>query len=154
MAAVNLSASETGSAAPLTMSPDEVVENFELFDDWDSRYVYLVELGDTLPPMDDALRVDENRVKGCMSQVWVCAVPQQGDARRIAYQGDCDTAIIKGVLALLVGLCSDKTAEEIARLDIDGLFGRLRLQDHLSPNRHFGIFAIVELMKQQAADLA
>ncbi len=134
------------------LTPQEVIENFEFLDDWDTRYVYLVELGEALPALDDAFRTEANRVQGCMSKVWVCAMADPADSARLRFVGDCDTAVIKGVLALLIELMSGLTPEEIAALDLDHLFDELKLADHLSPNRHFGIYSIVELMKAQAAD--
>jgi cysteine desulfuration protein SufE len=132
------------------LTPQEVIDNFELLDDWDSRYGYLVDLGEALPPLDEALRTEDNRVQGCMSKVWVCPLPDPADPARLNYVGDCDTAIIKGVLALLIEVMSGHTAEQIEALDLDALFEALQLAEHLSPNRHFGIYAMVELMKQQA----
>ncbi len=136
------------------LTPQEVIENFEFLDDWDARYAYLVELGEALPTMDDAYRTETNRVRGCMSKVWVRALPDRADPARLRFVGDCDTAIIKGVLALLIELLSGRAPSEIAALNLDHLFDELKLADHLSPNRHFGIYAIVELMKAQAAALA
>lgn len=132
------------------LTPQEVIENFEFLEDWDARYAYLVELGEALPEMDDAYRTEENRVQGCMSKVWVCPVPDAADPARLNYVGDCDTAIIKGVLALLIELMSGRTPGEIEALDLDDMFDELKLAEHLSPNRHFGIYSIVELMKAQA----
>lgn len=136
------------------LTPQDVIDNFELLDDWEARYAYLVELGEALPPLDERLRVEQNRVKGCMSRVWVCPLPDPDRPGALRYVGDCDTAIIKGVLALVIGLCSGHTPREIERLDLDDLFERLRLAEHLSPNRHFGIFALVEQMKSQAQAIA
>lgn len=153
MAVASLSVSENRERLKTPLTPDEILENFELLDDWDARYAYLVEFGESLEPMDEAVRVDENRVQGCMSQVWVSARRATSNGDLVVYQGDCDTAVIKGVLALLIKLLSGRTAADIASLDVDSLFKGLRLQEHLSPNRHFGIYAIVELMKAQAAAL-
>jgi cysteine desulfuration protein SufE len=133
---------------------DEVVDNFELLEDWDARYAYLVELGEALPPLDERYRTEANRVHGCVSKVWVCPLQDPDDPARLQYVGDCDTAIIKGVLALLIELMSGHTPEEIEAMDIDHLFGQLRLAENLSPNRHFGIYALVELMKGQARERA
>ncbi len=133
---------------------DDIVENFELLDDWEQRYLYITELGENLPPMPDALKTDENHVKPCMSQVWVCAYRDEKDPSLIRYYGDCDTSIIKGVLAILIELASGRSASAIEQLDVDEVFERLHLYDHLSPNRHVGVYAIVELMKQQARALA
>jgi len=129
-------------------SLDEIVEVFELLGDWDQRYQFLMELGEELPPMPDALKTDDNKVKGCMSQVWVSPYPDETDSQRWHFHADCDTAIIKGVLAVLVKLVDGKTADQISALDIDEIFDRLQLYDHLSPNRHVGVYAIVTLMKQ------
>ena len=132
---------------------DDIVDIFELLEDWEQRYQYLIELGEKLPAMPTEHKTEDNKVKGCMSQVWVYAYPDDKDADKLHYHGDCDTSIIKGVLAVLIELADDKTAAEIQQLDVDELFERLNLDDHLSPNRHVGVFAIVELMKQQARAL-
>ncbi len=132
---------------------DEIVDIFEILGDWDQRYQYLVELGEKLPPMPEEYKTEENKVKGCMSQVWVKAWRDPEHPERIHYYGDCDTPIIKGVLALLIQLVDGKTAEEIDKLDVDEFFQRLKLDENLSPNRHFGIYALVELMKEQARNL-
>jgi cysteine desulfuration protein SufE len=133
---------------------DEVVDNFELLEDWDARYAYLVELGEALPPLDERYRTEANRVHGCVSKVWVHPLRDPQDPSRLRFVGDCDTAIIKGVLALLIELMSGHTPDEIEAIDIDHLFDRLRLAENLSPNRHFGIYALVELMKTQARESA
>lgn len=132
----------------------EIIENFELLGDWESRYQYLVELGERLAPMPGAHKTDANRVVECMSLVHVAAHPYPERSGRLAYWGDCDTAIIKGVVALLVGLFSGKTPDEIESLDVDELFQGLQLEEHLSPNRHVGVYAIVNKMKSQARLLA
>lgn len=132
---------------------NEIIDTFELLGDWEARYQYLVELGEALPPMPAALKTDASRVKACMSTVHVAARRDAADPTSIHYHGDCDTAIIKGVVALLVQVMSGRTAPEIQALDIDRLFAGLQLEEHLSPNRHVGIFAIVEQMKEQAVRL-
>jgi cysteine desulfuration protein SufE len=132
---------------------NDIVDIFELLEDWEQRYQYLVELGIKLPPMPTEYKIENNKVKGCMSQVWVKAYKDSTDSSKLHYYGDCDTSIIKGVLALLIQLADNKTPEELDLLDVDEIFERLNLDDHLSPNRHVGVFAIVELMKQQARQL-
>ncbi len=133
---------------------DDIVDIFELLGDWDQRYQYLIDLGEQLPAMPEELKTGDNKVKGCMSQVWVSAYRDEDNPRLIDFHGDCDTSIIKGVLALLIQLAGNSTASEIEQLDVDELFTRLNLDEHLSPNRHLGVYAIVELMKQQARKLA
>lgn len=134
-------------------SLDDIVDIFELLGDWEQRYQYLTELGEKLPAMPAALKAEANKVRGCMSEVWVCACHDEHDPEIIRYYGDCDTSIIKGVLAVLIQLASGKTVAEVEQLDVDELFSRLNLDEHLSPNRHVGVYAIVDLMKQQVRDL-
>lgn len=128
----------------------DIIETFELLGDWDQRYQYLVELGERLPAMDAADKHERNRVKECMSLVHTAAHPLDVAGARLRYSGDCDTAIIKGVVALLVELFSGKTPAQIEDLDVDALFAGLHLEEHLSPNRHVGVYAIVGKMKTQA----
>ena len=132
-----------------TSEIQEIVETFELLGDWDQRYEYLVELGERLAPMDPSLKIDANRVMECMSTVHV--VPERiNGSDQLRFHGDCDTAIIKGVVALLVQVFSGKTPAEIEATDVDDLFTGLQLEEHLSPNRHVGVYAIVNKMKGQA----
>jgi cysteine desulfuration protein SufE len=133
---------------------DDIVSDFELLGDWDQRYQYLVELGEGLPEMPPPLRSEENRVQACMSKVWVSAYPDPRVPGHIRYYGDCDTAIIKGVVGLLVQLFSGLTPRQVLDLDVDRLFERIRLGENLSPNRHVGVYAIVDQMKAQAERLA
>jgi cysteine desulfuration protein SufE len=130
-----------------------ILDTFELLGDWEQRYQYLVELGDALPAMAEHDRVEGNRVKPCMSQVWVHLARDPARPGCVAASGDCDTAIIKGVVALLVSLCDGKTPKEVLDTDFDGLFEGLRLAEHLSPSRHVGTYAIVEKLREQAASL-
>lgn len=131
----------------------DIVETFDLLGDWDQRYQYLIELGEQLPPMADALKTPDHHVKPCMSTVHVAAYRDPDHPDRIRYHGDCDTAIIKGVLALLIELCAGRNVSEIEDIDMDEIFEQLQLDEHLSPNRHVGVYAIFELMKSQARKL-
>jgi cysteine desulfuration protein SufE len=135
-------------SANLANQSAELIEDFEFLEDWSARYAYLIELGEKLPAMDDVHRTEANRVKGCMSQVWVEAIERPDG--RIDFAGDCDTAIIKGILAVLIELMSGHTPREIEALDLESLFESLQLRENLSPSRHFGVYAIVELMKEKA----
>jgi len=131
----------------------DIVASFELFDDWEQRYQYLVELGDSLPEMPEFLKTDKNKVKGCMSQVWTSPYFISENPIRIRFHADCDTSIIKGVLAILVQLCNDNSDVVIETLDFDEIFSELHLDEHLSPNRHIGVYGIVEQMKKQVREL-
>lgn len=138
------------------MNPEisAIIDDFDLLGDWDQRYQYLVEIGERLAPLPAAEKTDGNLVKECMSTVHVAVHPDGGSPPKITYSGDCDTAIIKGVVAILVQLFSGKSPTEIEDLDVDELFQGLHLEEHLSPNRHVGVYAIVEKMKHQARTLA
>jgi len=132
---------------------EEIVDTFEFLDDWDQRYQYLMELGEHLPVLPAELKTEENWVKPCMSTVHVVAESVPGQPGQIRFRGDCDTAIIKGVLGLLIDLLSYRTLDEIRSTDVDGLFKRLQLEEHLSPSRHVGIYAIVDKMIERAEAL-
>ncbi len=132
----------------------EIAGDFELLGDWDQRYQYLIELGELMEPMPEAEKTDDNRVWPCMSTVWVRAFRDPRDPAKLRYHGDCDTAIIKGVVALLANLFTGKSPTEVMDTNVDALFDRIKLGDHLSPNRHVGVYAIVDLMKNQAAELS
>lgn len=132
---------------------DDMVDTFDLLGDWEQRYAYLIELGERLPTLPEIFRTEDNKVKGCMSQVWVQAYRDPADPNLVQIHGDCDTSVIKGVLALLIQLVSGRTDAAVETLDVDEFFERLGLDENLSPNRHFGVYAIVELMKQQVRAL-
>ncbi len=132
---------------------DRIVETFELLPDWENRYQFLDELGTKLPEMAPADQTDETRVIECMSMVWVKARNNTDNPDLIDFDGDCNTSTIKGVIAVIITLFSGKTNEEIQNTDIDEVFKQLQLFEHLSPNRHVGVYAIVKKMKEQAENL-
>jgi cysteine desulfuration protein SufE len=148
VAVVNHSLSKLQPQAVIMSTLDEYVTSFELFDDWEQRYEYLVDIGEQLPHMPDELKTENNRVKACMSKVWIDI--SLDDAGLVHIQGDCDTSIIKGVLALLIDLCNGLTPGQVQSIDMDEIFQRLHLDSHLSPNRHVGVYAMFELIKQKA----
>lgn len=133
------------------MRLDELEENLELFDSWEERYQYIIALGQKLPAYPDELRDDAHKVEGCISQVWIQPeVVRNGDAR-IEFLGDSDSAIVKGLFAILCITYSGKTAEEILAVDLDAVFTRLGLEKHISPNRRNGFFSMVEEIRRTAA---
>lgn len=140
----------------LTVNKDsiaDIIGDFEYLEDWGQRYQYLTELGEALEVMPEAEKTDATRVKACMSKVWVKAFPDPDSFGKVFFHGDCDTSIIKGLLALLIGLFNGKSPQEIAEMDIDALFDSLALAENLSPTRHVGVYAIVAKMKEQAQAL-
>ena len=135
------------------MSIGEIIENFELLDDWDDRYRYLIELGRSLPALPDADRNDANKVRGCMSQVWL--VPHLAKAgngqNRLFFAADSDAHIVKGLIAVLAALFSGKPTSEIGGTDAEAAFKQLGLDQHLSPSRRNGLVAMVEKIKGYAS---
>ena len=132
---------------------DRIIETFELLPDWENRYQFLDELGTRLEPMNEADKNDANRVIECMSILHIKAKPgEQPDL--IDFDADCNTSTIKGVVAVIIALFANKRNEEIQITDIDEVFKQLQIFEHLSPNRHVGVYAIVKKMKNQAAALA
>jgi cysteine desulfuration protein SufE len=132
------------------MSFDELKENFDLFDDWEDRYRYLIDLGRKLPHFPDGARTEANKVRGCMSQVWMVPGHPAGDARRFAFAADSDAYIVKGLIAVLGTLFSGRTPEEIAAVDPDAAFRALGLDQHLSPSRRNGLVSMVAKIKGYA----
>ena len=124
---------------------DDLIDSFSLFDDWEERYRYLIDLGGRLPPMGEALKTEENIVKGCISRVWLVAL-QNADGT-FHFTADSDAQIVRGLIYLLLCAYQDKSAEEISSYDIESAFEKLGLHQHLSPNRRNGFFAMVGRIK-------
>ena len=133
------------------MTLDEIVANFELLDDWDDRYRYLIELGRELEPLDEAAHNDANKVRGCASQVWVETSEEgAGTDRRLHLRGDSDAHIVKGLIRLVFAQYGDRRPAEIVDTDVQTLFERLGLSQHLTPQRSNGVRAMVERIKADA----
>ena len=134
------------------MSINEIIENFELLEEWDDRYRYLIELGRALPPLPDAARTDANKVQGCASQVWLAtAIKPNGSAGPVlAFEGDSDAHIVRGLIAILFALYSGKGAQEILEADAIKLFEKLGLREHLTPQRSNGFRSMVNRIRRDA----
>lgn len=127
---------------------EELSENFALFDDWEERYKYLIDLGRDLEPMPEALKTEATIVKGCTSRVWMNA--QTNEAGQYHFLADSDAHIVKGLIAIVLSAYQGKTAAEIAAVDIEQAFTEIGLDSHLSPNRRNGFFAMVERVRALA----
>lgn len=136
------------------MTVDDLVENFELLGDWEERYRYLIDLGRKLPPMPEADHSEANKVRGCMSQVWLTHKLDPGPPPKLEFQGDSDAHIVKGLIALLLMICSGRTPQEILAIDIAEVFTRLGLENHITMNRRNGFYSMVERIRQMAAAAA
>lgn len=127
---------------------EDIVADFAFLDDWDERYKYLIELGRTLPPYPDDKRDDAHKVRGCASQVWL-------DSRRVGgrleFAADSDAHIVKGIVALLIALFSDRTPGQILDVDARAALAPLDLDAHLTSQRSNGLAAMVKRMREIAA---
>jgi cysteine desulfuration protein SufE len=135
-----------------SMTINEIADNFELLDDWEDRYRYLIELGRGLEPLPAGARTDDNKVPGCASQVWLStsARPNGSDGPVMRFIGDSDAHIVRGLIAVLLALYSGKPAREILDADAIALFERLGLGAHLTPQRSNGFRSMVDRIKSDA----
>jgi|TARA_B100001964_G_scaffold239247_1_gene306296 cysteine desulfuration protein SufE len=127
---------------------DELVDDFELLSDWESRFAYLIDLGKALPPMDEVDKCEENRVQGCQAQVWMKFEPEAEG--KITIVADSDAFIVRGLIAVLLLIYSGKTAQEILNTDGQSVLERLGLAAHLSPTRKNGLFSMVKRVRELA----
>ncbi len=132
-------------------SIDDIHEEYD-FLDGDDRYRLLIDLGKQLEPMPDALKNDRTRVQGCLSSVWV--YPQQLDDSTLHFLADSDSGITKGIIALVITVVQDRTANQILATDIPAALARFDLSKHLSSNRTQGIPNMIALIRETAARLA
>ncbi|MEI6573808.1 MAG: SufE family protein [Alphaproteobacteria bacterium] len=130
---------------------NEIIENFGFLEDWEDRYRYLIELGKDLTQLSESETTEDNRVKGCASQVWVVtSVDHSGLEPVLSFKGQSDAHIVKGLVALTLALYSGKTAREILSIDALDLFRRLGLAEHLTPQRSNGVRSMVERIRRDA----
>ncbi len=126
------------------MTTDELIERFSLFDEWEERYAYIIQLGRKMPAFPESARTEANKVRGCVSQVWMVS---ENVGETLVIQGDSDAFIVKGLVAILVALYSGLTPEEIAAVDVEKVFADLDLVEHLTPNRRNGFFSMVQRIR-------
>ena len=125
---------------------NNVIEEFADFDDWMDKYALLIDLGNSLPPLEEKYKTESNLIEGCQSRVWLQADYVDG---KILFKGESDAVIVKGIVSLLISILSDHTPQEI--LDADLYFiEKIGLKEHLSPTRSNGLVAMVEQMRMYA----
>jgi cysteine desulfuration protein SufE len=125
---------------------DEIIEEFSVFDDWMDKYALLIEMGNSLPPLNREYKTESNLIEGCQSRVWL-----QADYKnhKVIFQGESDAVIVKGIVALLIRVLSEHTPQEI--LDTNLYFiEKIGLTQHLSPTRSNGLLAMFKQMKMYA----
>lgn len=136
---------------PEPITAAELIDDFELFDDWEERFQYIVELGRELPDLPDEHRLDANLVQGCQSRLWlVGSVRDDGSETRVDFIADSDALIVKGLITIIVKLLSGKTPDEILSSNIRELFTQLDLKSHLMDSRSNGLNSMIDRVESLA----
>ena len=125
---------------------DEIIDEFSMFDDWEERYQYVIDLGKTLPLIDEQYKTEDNIIKGCQSKVWLHGEQQDG---KVVFTADSDAILTKGIIAILIRVFSNQTPQDI--LDADTAFiDEIGLKEHLSPTRANGLVSMIKQIKMYA----
>jgi cysteine desulfuration protein SufE len=127
----------------------ELIEEFRFFDNWMDRYQYIIDMGRKLPPFPDEWRTEGNRLRGCQSQVWLHTTPRDG---RLEFQATSDSAIVSGLIAILMRVYNGRRATEILATPPD-FIGAIGLDQHLSPTRSNGLNAMIQAIQAAAGEL-
>lgn len=125
---------------------NDIVEEFSMFDDWMQRYEYIIELGKNLPIVDEQFKVDENIIKGCQSKVWLHGEQRENS---IVFTADSDAILTKGIIAILIRVFSNQSAQDILNADTD-FIEEIGLKEHLSPTRANGLVSMIKQIKMYA----
>lgn len=133
------------------MDADQFAERFKRLRSWEDRYRYLIQMGRKLAPFPEEDRTEENLVPGCMSRVWLIPHVPSGESETLSFLADSDAHIVKGLIAVLLGIYDGKRPEEILETDIEGLFEKMELAQHLSANRRNGFYSMNQKMREYAA---
>lgn len=133
---------------------ERIFEDFEFLDEWEDRYRYVIDLGRDLPPFPESARTPQNKVQGCVSQVWLETTRSDGPDPVMRFAGDSDAHIVRGLVAIMLALFSGRHASEIARIDAEAVLRRLGLDEHLTPQRANGLRSMVARIRRDAAAAA
>jgi len=127
-----------------------IIEEFSFFDNWEEKYEYIIDFGKSLKPMDAAFKTDENKVAGCVSQVWLHSDYKDG---RVTFEADSDAIITKGLVGLLVKVLSGQKPGDVAKAEL-AFIDKIGMKEHLSPTRSNGLVNMIKHMKRAAAAYA
>ncbi len=135
---------------------DTIKEDFASLDEWEDRYRYVIELGHELEPLPEEAHNDVNKVRGCVSQVWLEKETLNNAAGEtvLRYRGDSDSHLVRGLIAIAIAIFSDRTAKEILATDALATFRALGLEQHLTPQRSNGVRSMIDRIHKDAAVLA
>lgn len=125
---------------------EEIVDEFSMFDDWDERYQYVIDLGKSLPLIGEQYKTDENIIKGCQSKVWLHGEEKDG---KVIFTADSDAILTKGIIAILIRVFSNQKAEDILQADTS-FIDEIGLKEHLSPTRANGLVSMIKQIKMYA----
>ena len=129
----------------------DIIADFDLLDEWEDRYRYLIELGRKLEPLSEEAHNEDNKVRGCASQVWVeTCVDRSGAEPVLTFRGDSDAHIVRGLVCLVLTIYSNRPARDIIETDAMDVFQQLGLTAHLTPQRSNGVRSMVERIKHDA----
>ena len=123
-----------------------IVEDFELFDEWAEKYQYIIELGQKLPPLDDKYKIEENKIKGCQSSVWLNAYSKEG---KVFFEADSDSTFVKGEIALLINVLSGQDPKDVVETDLK-FIDEIGLRQHIAVTRANGLASMIKQMKLYA----
>jgi len=126
----------------------DMIDDFAFLDDWEDRYMHVIDLGKGLTPLPEGAQIDANKVKGCASQVWLISEQTNGNW---TFSGDSDAHIVKGLVAIVLEIFSGRSSAEIAALDANDILSKLGLAEHLSAQRSNGLAAMIGRIKGEAA---
>lgn len=129
---------------------EELVENFSMLEDWEDKYQYLIDLGEHLPPLEEKYKTDVWKISGCQSQVWL--VPEEKDGV-LSFKGDSDAIMVKGIITVVLAIYGNKSAQEIKKIEVEKIFAKLGLGEHLSPSRRNGMMSMVDKIRFYAESL-
>ncbi len=127
---------------------ENLIDDFALFDDWEERYAYLIDMGKALPHMEEGMKNDQTIVPGCTSRVWMMADIKDD---RLFFLADSDAHIVRGLIGVLARVYHDRPVNVLKDVDMKEVFKRIGLEKHLSPNRRNGFFSMVEKLQLAAA---
>ncbi len=125
---------------------DEIIDEFSMFEDWEERYQYMIDLGKTLPLIDEQFKTEDHIIKGCQSKVWVHA---QMEDDKVTFTADSDAIITKGIIAILIRVFSNQHPKDIIEADTD-FIDKIGLKEHLSPTRANGLVSMIKQLKMYA----
>ena len=133
-----------------SINPEEILDTFEFLDDWEDRYAYIIDLGKKLPTFPEDARIEENKVHGCQSQVWI-SHSYNPEQQNLCFSVDSDAHIVRGLAAMVMAAFNYKTPQQILDFDIQDYFGKTQLIQHLSPTRGNGLQSMVNTIKASAS---